>query len=109
MQQGHPRLARHAVGQAWRGTRGPGACRPRPVNNNPPYTLRRATCALKHGVWLVMPPEFIVPGEQGVPFGSGFQIGPQATEGAPTSPPLPFRQRSNVPEGWAGVGALSQL
>ena len=27
-----------------------------------------------------MPPEFIVPGEQGVPFGSGFQIGPQATE-----------------------------
>ena len=28
----------------------------------------------------VMPPEFIVPGEQGVPFGSGFQIGPQATE-----------------------------
>ena len=46
-----------------------------------------------------MPPEFIVPGEQGVPFGSGFQIGPQATEGAPTCPPLPFRQRSNVPEG----------
>ena len=67
------------------------------------------TFALKHGVWLVMPPEFIVPGEQGVPFGSGFQIGPQATEGAPTCPPLPFRQRSNVPEGWAGVGALSQL
>ena len=79
------------------------------LNNNTPYTLRRATCALKHGVWLVMPPEFIVPGEQGVPFGSGFQIGPQATEGAPTCPPLPFRQRSNVPEGWAGVGALSQL
>jgi hypothetical protein len=148
------------------------------LNNNTPYTLRRATCALKHGVWLVspvpllpgfpcycrccllplrpyilaaarrmhvssasnrrvscsprvcsvreysvlvppqvMPPEFIVPGretplfepfiykciilprqardkdretlkkgwrfssgEQGVPFGSGFQIGPQATE-----------------------------
>jgi hypothetical protein len=27
-----------------------------------------------------MPPEFIVPGEQGVPFGSGFQVGPIATE-----------------------------
>lgn len=49
------------------------------LNNNTPYTLRRATCALKHGVWLVMPPEFIVPGEQGVPFGSGFQLGPQPT------------------------------
>ena len=46
------------------------------LNNNTPYTLRRATCALKHGVWLVMPPEFIVPGEQGVPFGSGFRLGP---------------------------------
>ena len=23
------------------------------LNNNTPYTLRRATCALKHGVWLV--------------------------------------------------------
>eukprot|EP01047_Picozoa_sp_COSAG01_P048049 COSAG01_NODE_4646_length_4853_cov_70.544594_2_plen_319_part_00 len=30
------------------------------LNNNTPYTLRRATCALKYGVWLVMPPEFIV-------------------------------------------------
>lgn len=25
------------------------------LNNNTPYTLRRATCALKHGVWLVSP------------------------------------------------------
>ena len=51
------------------------------LNNNTPYTLRRAQCAVKHGEWLVQPPEFIVPGEQGVPFGSGFKV-----TGAPWKP-----------------------